>query len=164
MGDAMESSIPQNVNIIQPFRTCTGCGQRKPTTRENFGTKKNGLPRPRCRVCVRDATNKHALNNRELGRARARNRKERLEAVGVVNEHLVFKDALLAQQNYACYFCDIYIDEATAEVDHLTPIVRGGNNELSNLAACCGTCNRAKKDRTENEFREIISTRFRHYA
>jgi hypothetical protein len=123
----MGKSLPVGVNILMPYRRCTCCGEEKPTTRDNFGTKENGLPRPRCRACTREATNRHASNNRELGRERARRREEREKAVGVVNEHHAFREALLYQQDNQCYFCKTSIDEETSEIDHLIPIVRVRN-------------------------------------
>jgi 5-methylcytosine-specific restriction endonuclease McrA len=153
-----------SVNNQMPFRTCSRCGERKPTSRDNFGTQPNGLPRARCRACVRQATNDWAEQNREAGRERARQRKERLESVGVVNEHLQFRGPLLCQQKSKCYFCNAAITTDTIEIDHLTPISRGGTNAYSNLAGCCARCNKAKGDRTEGEFLQWRQTRLRFYS
>jgi 5-methylcytosine-specific restriction endonuclease McrA len=38
------------------------------------------------------------------------------------------------------------------ELDHATPISRGGLHELSNLVVCCSFCNRSKGARTADEF------------
>ena len=40
--------------------------------------------------------------------------------------------------------------------DHMTPISRGGSNELSNLVPCCFTCNNKKRWRTAEEFLAVI--------
>lgn len=152
------------VNKLYPFSTCTLCGVTKPTTRSNFGTKKNGKPRPWCRECSRKKTNEHAASNRELGRDRARKRKELLESIGVVNEHLQYRELLLRKQSYKCYFCEAPINEASVEIDHLTPLSRGGDNSISNLAACCSSCNKAKTDKTEEEFVQWRRTRLKNYS
>lgn len=151
------------VNALCPFQTCTLCGETKPTTRANFGTLKNGKPRPRCRACYRKKTNEHAAENREQGRARARKRKELLENVGVVNEHLKYKERLLRDQFGRCYFCKTQISEQTIEIDHLTPISRGGANDYSNLAGCCFQCNKAKSNKTEAEFIHWREERLKNY-
>lgn len=153
----------QKVNSLYPFHTCTLCGETKPSTRENFGTKPNGKPRSWCRVCSRKRQNEHAVNNREQNRERARRRKERLESVGIVNEHLQYRNLLLNKQNFKCYFCQEPITSGAAEIDHLTPISRGGTNDHSNLAACCSSCNKAKTDKTEIEFKIWRYERLKNY-
>ena len=65
----------QTVNPLYPTQTCTLCGEKKPTTRTNFGTKNNGKPRPWCRACSRKKTNEHAAKNREQRQARSRKRR-----------------------------------------------------------------------------------------
>jgi hypothetical protein len=37
-------------------------------------------------------------------------------------------------------------------VDHLVPSSRGGSNDDANLVGCCNVCNRAKADRTPEEW------------
>lgn len=48
----------------------------------------------------------------------------------------------------ACHYCD----EPATEIDHLTPISRGGTGDLENLAPACRSCNASKGDKTESEF------------
>jgi 5-methylcytosine-specific restriction endonuclease McrA len=140
------------VNAVYPFQTCTKCGETKPTTRENFGTQRNGKPRSWCRFCLREYNNTYAAEDRERGRERARIRKAQLESVGVVNEHLQYRRPLLRDQQGQCYFCKVPIAFGAMEIDHLTPISRGGSSDYDNLAGCCSQCNKAKANRTEEEF------------
>ena len=49
-----------------------------------------------------------------------------------------------------CFYCG----EPATEIDHLTPISRGGTGELSNLASSCRSCNARKRDLTVDEFIE----------
>ncbi len=151
------------VNALRPLQTCTLCGETKPTSRENFGTKQNGMPRARCRACYRQKTNEYAASNRERGRERARNRKVLLENVGVVNEHLRYRELLLKEQRGKCYFCKRNITIHTIEIDHLTPISKGGANDYENLAGCCPPCNKAKTDKTELEFIFWRKERLKNY-
>lgn len=40
------------------------------------------------------------------------------------------------------------------ELDHLTPRILEGSNDISNLVLSCGTCNHTKNRKTETEFIE----------
>lgn len=42
----------------------------------------------------------------------------------------------------------VYCGAAASEVDHITPVSRGGDGQWSNLAPACRTCNAAKCDRS----------------
>lgn len=57
--------------------------------------------------------------------------------------HEVFK-----RDNYRCRECGATNKETTLEIDHIVPVAKGGNNDLSNLQTLCKTCNRAKHTRT----------------
>ena len=58
--------------------------------------------------------------------------------------------ALYELQKGRCYFCDIplgKVDAAAAfQIDHLTPISKGGTNWPGNLALACSDCNKRKYD------------------
>lgn len=45
-----------------------------------------------------------------------------------------------------------YCDAPATEIDHLTPISRGGTGERENLAPACRSCNARKGDATAEEF------------
>ncbi|MFE5093269.1 HNH endonuclease [Streptomyces sp. NPDC056638] len=48
---------------------------------------------------------------------------------------------------WACAYCDASFGPmVVAEVDHITPVAKGGVHEWSNLAPTCSECNRAKSD------------------
>ena len=44
------------------------------------------------------------------------------------------------------------------EVDHRTPLSRGGTNSIDNVLPACGRCNREKGQLTEAEFRARLAT------
>ena len=51
------------------------------------------------------------------------------------------REAVKARDEYQCLRCDRYIGAVdTVQIHHLTPLERGGSNELSNLATLCGEC------------------------
>ena len=59
------------------------------------------------------------------------------------------------EANPTCYLTgdkiDIY-DTRSYEFDHIIPKSRGGSNDLSNLGVCTAEANRAKADKTPEEF------------
>jgi 5-methylcytosine-specific restriction endonuclease McrA len=56
-----------------------------------------------------------------------------------------------------CQYCGSELDYW--EVDHIKPIEDLGSDDLSNLAAACHGCNRAKSDRPKEEVRKEIYKR-----
>jgi hypothetical protein len=42
-------------------------------------------------------------------------------------------------------------------LDHRTPEIRGGTHEIENLATACLSCNGAKRDMTEQEYRASVT-------
>lgn len=57
----------------------------------------------------------------------------------------------LEQAPNDCPYCGVLLD-STAEVDHKTPVSRGGTSEFSNLQLICKSCNQMKSDMTHSEF------------
>jgi|SaaInlV_125m_DNA_1040241.scaffolds.fasta_scaffold03207_5 5-methylcytosine-specific restriction endonuclease McrA len=57
------------------------------------------------------------------------------------------KKKVAYQQNYECNLCHVLLPP-TYEIDHITPLFKGGGNKLGNLQALCPGCHRNK---TENE-------------
>lgn len=83
-----------------------------------------------------------AQANREKWRVYVRNRRARL--ANVPGTHSV-EDiiALRAKQNDRCKFCCVDL-RGVGEVDHITPLSRGGTNWPHNLQLLCMPCNRKK--------------------
>ncbi|WP_082502913.1 HNH endonuclease [Nocardioides sp. Leaf307] len=50
---------------------------------------------------------------------------------------------VLARDNYCCVYCG---REATT-ADHVVAVANGGTDDVSNLVACCITCNSSKGKR-----------------
>jgi 5-methylcytosine-specific restriction endonuclease McrA len=58
---------------------------------------------------------------------------------------------VLKRDNYTCYYCGI----TTANTcDHLTPIHKGGTDELSNLVAACQLATTVKAQKPNNNTTE----------
>ena len=60
---------------------------------------------------------------------------------------------LLRTANIKCTYCNLKIKEVkNFTIDHVVPLAMGGTNELNNIAICCPTCNRRKKDMLLTQF------------
>lgn len=62
-------------------------------------------------------------------------------------------DELMEMQSGLCVYCKYEI-EKKFDVDHKTPVSRGGSNNKENLQLLCISCNRSKRDKTHGEFLE----------
>ncbi len=68
---------------------------------------------------------------------------------------------LYEQQNGLCYYCGenllvSIVSYWSVDIDHKQPVSKEGTNELDNLCITCLYCNRAKNNKTEEEFRKWI--------
>lgn len=57
---------------------------------------------------------------------------------------------IATRAKYRCEYClmlEAY-SPSTFEIEHITPISKGGTNDLANLALACGGCNGQKSDKT----------------
>ena len=54
-----------------------------------------------------------------------------------------------------CELCGIPNEEKFLDVDHITPVNKGGETVLENLQALCYTCNSQKSDKDDTDFRDL---------
>lgn len=47
-----------------------------------------------------------------------------------------------------CRYCGAYADT----VDHVVPVSKGGDESMSNMVACCRSCNYSKQDKSLEEW------------
>ena len=62
---------------------------------------------------------------------------------------------LFEAQNGKCFYCGELIFSSfdkELHVDHKIPLIRGGTNDISNIALACSKCNLAKHTKTAEEF------------
>lgn len=59
---------------------------------------------------------------------------------------------IFERDNYTCRYCGRRGEKL--ECDHVLPLSRGGTNDDSNLAAACVPCNRSKRNRTVEEWKQ----------
>ena len=61
------------------------------------------------------------------------------------------RQRVFERDNHTCVYCGSKPDKL--ECDHVHPLSRGGQSTMSNLVAACTPCNRAKRDKTPEEWR-----------
>jgi 5-methylcytosine-specific restriction endonuclease McrA len=162
------------------FQSCKKCGVTYPATPEFFSRKKElklGV-RNECKSCVRSFrqanktriraqrreyltvnTEKNAErvrrwreNNKEAQRAIEYRRGKRLREEG---RKLPKRELLemYRDQGGLCAYCEKPLEESY-EMDHMTPLSRGGTTDWTNIALSCQSCNARKATRTPAEFWE----------
>lgn len=51
------------------------------------------------------------------------------------------------RDSFRCQYCGASAPEAILHVDHIHPVSKGGDNDITNLITSCVDCNQGKKDR-----------------
>lgn len=57
------------------------------------------------------------------------------------------------RDKYQCQSCGKTKLETDLTIDHIIPLARGGQNDMSNLHTLCLTCNQRKTDKLDPRFR-----------
>ena len=85
-----------------------------------------------------------------LPRARTTSRKRRSPSFATAKR--AFKRAAMRDCGRRCVYCGTCLELASATLDHVYPVSRGGPHVLGNLVSACGPCNRMKGDMLPHEF------------
>jgi 5-methylcytosine-specific restriction endonuclease McrA len=92
----------------------------------------------------------------KTGAERVQRYRERRRSMGLntTSDYSMFYASLVSRDGEACVYCV----ETTKRlvVDHMTPIIAGGNDDLDNLALACKRCNSGKGGRTPEQARMMI--------
>ena len=64
---------------------------------------------------------------------------------------------VLSRAKFKCELCGISADEKSIEVDHIFPKSLGGKDDISNFQALCYSCNAAKRNTDDTDFRVFKS-------
>ena len=51
------------------------------------------------------------------------------------------------KDSFKCQYCGKSAPDVVLEVDHIIPVSKGGDNDISNLITACFDCNRGKRDK-----------------
>ncbi len=140
-------------------KQCKDCGVAFPETREYFGQFKNtrgGVTtigfRNQCRKCMAKNTKRHSQENPDSVRERLDRRKQ-LERATSGEISVTRIKALRVLLDHKCRYCGRPLT-SEYEVDHLTPISRGGTNSDGNMTLACLSCNREKGSKVLTEYYE----------
>lgn len=129
-------------------KRCTRCGEVKPATREFFGSTPSGAPRGYCRACMNTASATYERNNKD-GRRKRDVKRAAIHAEARAGFDDAVKRGLLKRQAGICPCCFrpiLSID--LAEVDHATPLAKGGIHDPSNFMLAHAQCNKEKHNKT----------------
>lgn len=135
-------------------QTCNRCGETYPLNRDHFGNTNNrGVIgwRGVCRACMRANSAKHAAENPEQYAQRRQLRQKREMDAGSSVPDTFDRQGLRAFLGDKCRYCEADL-EGGGELDHLTPVARGGSGNPGNLTLCCRACNRSKLAKTLDEY------------
>ena len=67
------------------------------------------------------------------------------------NMPIDFLEKLIIWQDNKCFFCESDLSEYKA-IEHLTPVSKGGDNDIFNLVYSCKSCNSKKRVNTLEEY------------
>lgn len=155
------------------LKTCMQCGVSQPLANFSPSSRGSGGVSSYCRACInnrklsdpnrrakaRSATAKHRREHRESHLASHRVRMfERRALVKVSMDGSVTEAFLVAlYAESICYYCGMDTNEGDRTAEHVIPLSRGGMHVASNLVMACLRCNSAKRDMSEDEYRERVS-------
>lgn len=63
----------------------------------------------------------------------------------------VHREDIIMRDASTCYLCGEHLERAAVTLDHVIPLVRGGEHSEANLKVCCLPCNLRKGARTLEE-------------
>lgn len=68
--------------------------------------------------------------------------------------------AIFARDDFTCQYCGAKAPQVVLEIDHITPVCKGGTNDESNLITACRECNNGKSSvEVRNKANGITSLR-----
>lgn len=73
-----------------------------------------------------------------------------------VPTRIEIQEWLESQHPIKCYFTGSFISNEVVELDHKTPLIRGGKFDLSNVGITSRWYNNIKGQMTEKEFRQLL--------
>lgn len=131
------------------YQVCNTCGIEKPLTRDFFGQRTDTATirwRKKCRDCTNEYNKYYASLNPRSVKERATNRRSRLDQ-WLPNDELKLR--LYKEQNSLCAHCGEVLqghwsDSTQCQVDHLVPVLQGGDNNEENLVIAHRKCNLEK--------------------
>ena len=144
---------------MSTIKKCKDCGISYPETRDYFGQYKNqrkgGVTigfRNSCRKCMASRTSRHSELNPLMVKKRQQRRANAEESAQgeFTDDDIIFIRSQVADN---CRFCGTPLN-GKGEIEHLTPVTRGGSHNRNNLTLSCPKCNKEKTNKTQLEYLE----------
>lgn len=138
---------PNSVHYTREKLFCTVCGKQEMICLEIRQEKYRDLS---CWSCLEETMEKfyyeydyeyiniRLLNDVQFDKRKEQKKKNRSD----MNYKLRYE--ILKRDKYKCVLCGKKAQDTQIEIDHIKPIVNGGNNNKNNLRTLCFECNRGK--------------------
>jgi 5-methylcytosine-specific restriction endonuclease McrA len=85
--------------------------------------------------------------------------KVRAKRAGATGSHTIAEwKSVLRHFGRKCVYCNTKLTRHNVSRDHVTPLSRGGTNDIRNIVPACRKCNIRKHTRTPGEFRKVLQT------
>lgn len=91
--------------------------------------------------------------SRSLDALAIRDREAEAKGRPTVSEWRSLRSQVFKKDEYKCQYCGS--EPKKLHCDHITPLSRGGGNEISNLITSCPPCNLSKSSKTPHEWLEV---------
>ena len=116
---------------------------------KNKEAKENYRSRPENKVKERMTAESYRLANLVKFALQQHKRRARVHKVGGTFTIEQWKQRC-EEYHYLCAYCRK--PDCKLTVDHMVPIIRGGSNDIENIAPACQSCNSKKGKMTAQEF------------
>ena len=153
------------------FKTCTKCGETLPATTEYFYKHKSckyGLS-GKCKKCIAEQQKQYYEANKERiaerynqyhqtpqGQANSLNRTVRRRARMKNQGNGITKDQWLEMMNFfnwkCAYSSEVLSEKGQRSIDHIKPLVKGGEHEVWNTVPMYRPYNSSKRDKDMEEW------------
>lgn len=137
-------------NTHTSTQTCTSCGANLPKTREYFGNTPSGGFRRKCRSCMSTYVAQEKGKHPEQATARSRKRAALLAAAPGAHSEADIAE-LRSRLRDCCAYCGLGLD-GKGELDHMTPLSKGGSNSIKNITLACWRCNGEKHSKSVKQY------------
>ena len=103
---------------------------------------------------AKNVSRKWAKNNLDKIRNYNRTQRARRKFAIQASESATAQEvkAWIDSQNPICAYCSIELSDNQIQLDHITPLSKGGSHTIDNFAISCRSCNCSKGNKTLEEF------------
>lgn len=148
---------PDHSADVLGWKICVGCVEVLPTSA--FGRHKSATDgfRSSCKDCRRDTGSTWRRENPDRVKAIQSTRRAQRLTDGAVSIGLSWH-SLVELDGFKCSYCGILTDPEDRSwgtfgptyptLDHMVPLIRGGDHTIENSCLACGECNTSKNNKT----------------